>query len=492
MSGDGFGTILLLAAGLVGGALYLAGSLAVALTKGVIKAASSAHQYYVRRQREVDLQAGAVSEDLNAAMSSIQRSMNAQLKSSEEAHKQLMSELDQRGEQLKLNIRQSGNDNLQQLRHSIETARINMKSAVRDGEKRITQQYSQSVETAINESSMRLKSSYDAMLRSISALSAQESERKRKAMELAELNIKDAEAAIAVLERNFPGAQANVLIALNKAKSAYNTGNYEAAAQAASDTVLRAMDSLKAELKHRNEADMLRGELIGRAEELKEKMTSLRYMEFDYKGERYNEDLAEFSSGMYAKAQRYLADFSNRLGSGRLEKCSDAELAALKLEADTELEPYIDNMFEYAAENLVNSYQRNEIAEVVEETLNKQGYEYDEMANAANNRGEELAIRFKNVNNEEIVVRLVPTDNEDMGSVGTDINVSMYGLADPTDEKRKAAVYAAINEAIKRELRGSSTLSCDKKTVNMNSQNTEGRDFKRLAEKQPRHADSEG
>ncbi len=487
MSGDGLGWV-------VGAALVIpvvAAAAVVAAAGAVIAGAAAGvnalYNHHKRKQEEINLACDSLNAELNQSYANIQRTIDQHNAESEAAYQRARAEIERATKQIKTDMNRVTAENAAEITHRINNAQINIKSIISRNETKLKTEYAAAVNAEVGKAHEALYNSYSSGMSKIKLMQENTQARAMAAKKLAQDSIADARAALAVFKRNFPQKDAGVIeMQISAAQTQFANGLYETAAQAAIDTVLNILTQTNEALIEKNSKDATAGFVLSEIARLRERLDGERYLTFTYGDKQYMEDIKEFSSGFYTRACEKLDSIYERVRDGKIDSMSAAEVDGLLREIDLDFIPFMETMFEFSINNIANAYHREDVGDVVIQALEDQNFRLEEVVNVGENRGEAILIKVKNdITGEEIVVSLNPEDDPETGKVNTGIEISMFDFADPTDEKRKAAMREYICGEIQAKLGHASQIGCDATTVRENSHKE--RDFNAVRERKPRH-----
>lgn len=484
MSGDAFGVIF----GLTAGAVYATGWLAFNAAKLLVEGTAAAVNAVIKYQQKRNAALDYTCDGVNKAITDLYADMQKQHIELLNGYNELKTNLESESAQIAGVIKADKKAAVADIINNLNGAADDMRAKITNAEKTINEDYMVAVTKTINSTRAEIDKDYNTALNSIKAVQAGLELRKTKAKEAAEFEIYSAKGALDVLKRNYHDAATGVIKnALTSADNQYAMGNYEAAFASAHNCVVAILDeTLKAD-KRRREHEMKVSNIIVLLEQALNAMKQRRYVRCeDIDRNTYQEDLADFSSGMYNAVMKKISDKYDLIIKDELDKMSTAELDVMDFILRTELIPEIDYVFEYSQKNLVNTYQREALSGTIVSAMEDQDYTLIDDANRADNRGEDMHLVFENkITGEKVLVKLCPEDDE-KGDIHTKLEIKMIEIDDPGDEIRKKEIRDHIDVCVKKELNIALHTQCDVSTKNKASSDVIGADLDEVKKRKTR------
>lgn len=488
MSGDGtgalIGALLMLPVLAIGAVIAAAGAIAY----GTYAAGRAVYNYAKRRREQINIECDEMSAELAKSFNVVRSSINAQNEQAEIAYKKMLTDLDKAADEVTSYTTNLTQASARALVGKIKSKQHEIETIINNNEKEISRNYHNAISASVESAKVDMKRHYSNLMSDIENIKESTTERKAIAEKYANIAIDDAKQALDVLKTNYAESE-NVAIfeiKLNKAISNLKLGMGEVAFSTAHTLVLDILNEfIDADMRRRNH-DAKVAEILTLLEHIKAVIDKERYISFEYNGDKYTEDLAEFSSGEYHILERICAEISAKLSSDATDNMTEAQLIDVLDEVE-QLSMDVNNMFEFAVQNLANAYQREDVGDVIVEAMEKQGFVFEGHVNRANNRGESLYMKFTNIVGEEVVVKLLPED--DLDTVKTNIEVSMFNLSNPNDEQRKTDIRNQITDAITSDKYlgiNSASMSCKGVTSCQNSTDNASRNFEEIKKMETR------
>ncbi len=484
MSGDGTGTLvgalLLLPIMAIGAAIAVAG----AVVSGAVAAGRAVYNYSKRRREQIDIDCSKMSTELAHSFETIKDSIRVQNELAEIAYEKMLSNLENAADEVSSYTSNLTQASSKHLVGKIRSKQYEIETIINDNEEDISRNYHNAVSKSVDTAKADIKKHYSDLMTDIQKLAANTAARQTLAENYAKQAIENATQALEVLKNNYPENENIPMleIKLNKSVGNLNMGMGEVAFSTAHSLVLDVLDKFVDADNARRKHDAKVAEILTLLEHIRAVLSKERYITFEYDGNEYTEDLAEFSSGEYRVLEDICSELSGKMSDDASDRMTQVQLAEVYKEVE-QLSMDVNNMFEFAVQNLANAYQREDVSDVIVDSMEQQGFVFEGHVNRANNRGESLHMKFTNLVGEEIIVKLSPEDDPELGSVKTNIEVNMFNLSNPDDEHRKTYIRKQITDAITSEeylgVRAAS-MSCKGISSHRNSTDHSVRDFERI------------
>lgn len=227
----------------------------------------------------------------------------------------------------------------------------------------------------------------------------------------------------------------------NRAADYYNKGMYENAYGAAASVTMECYDVLEKGLVERERVQMIADTIKMQVVELRSRLEAVREFEFDYNGERFEDDLlrfSPFSRGILLQ----LNEIENQVAD--TEKCDIRLLTRLQSRlADIGYD--INECIKLAAQKLLFAYTENDKASDITQAMEEQGYDVVGYAYESDQEGQPIHINFENrVTHGQVTVVLSPsTKNNEIH-----VDVHDYGVDGMADTRRQDELRHLIERTL--------------------------------------------
>lgn len=253
--------------------------------------------------------------------------------------------------------------------------------------------------------------------------------------------LESAKIIIKTLRIEFGYVPDSLIDGYNSAVNYYNNEMYENAYGVASSVTMECYEVLEKELVEREKkqtlADIIKMQIV----ELRSRLESMQKFEFDYKGERFEEDLLRFTP--FANSIFLQLDEIKKKVSD-VEKCDFHILTRLQHQL-SDIDMDIIDCTKLAAQRLLYAYTENDRASDVTQAMEEQGYDVVGYAYEGGVEGQPIHINFENrVTHGKVTVVLSPSPQNNE----IHVDVHDYGADGMADTRRQEELRCLIEKTL--------------------------------------------
>lgn len=246
---------------------------------------------------------------------------------------------------------------------------------------------------------------------------------------------------IKTLQIEFGYVPDSLIIGYNSAVGYYNNEMYENAYGAASSVIMECYEVLEKGLIEREKKQVLTDTIRIQIIELRSRLESMQKFEFDYNGERFEDDLLRFipfSNGIFSQLDEIREKVSD------VEKCDIHTITRLQCQL-SDIDMDIIECTKLAVQRLLYAYTENDKATDIKEAMENQGYDVVGYAYESGMEGQPIHINFENrVTHGRVTVILSPSPKNNE----IHVDIHDYGVDGVADTKRQDELRRLIEKTL--------------------------------------------
>lgn len=444
MSADGYGLLAATALVVVAAPVVIAGAAAIGAVYGaakLVKNVADRHQRSeaLRREQERKKQAELASKNaeerrrIDALLSDFSLMQERQAQERRAQNERFTSALLSASKELD-RARSEAGANLNRLMEDFERRNTQLFSDWKNSTEQLQATYSARIKSSVSSMKRRLEQGK----REIEALRLQHDDGRKRAY--AKDQIEAAKDVVLALEAELGVSVDSFVRNLDRAVDYYNKGMYENAYSIAASVMDECYTALEKGLNERERVYSLLDQLEAKATLQKARIDAVRNFDFNYRGERYEEDLTRFSPELFSAVSRRISEIENRFENPNLPS-----LLAASHDLD-EVKGDVDDIIKLSVAKLLYAYTENDTAADITEAMCAQGFEVEGYAYENDVEGNAIHINYYNsISRERVTVVLAPSPD------GIKVSVHNYGdvrLGTQQEATRQDSIRALIENTL--------------------------------------------
>lgn len=497
MSGEAGGLILIPLA-LAAMPLVLGGLAVAGVATAAVKAGSAAARYeQEQRQRREEIRRSGVANSIGDFRRTMQNNMAEQTRLNVKASEQMMSELQNQRLSLQRIAEQHDTQAYREYVATLKSAHTQTMQGIVRAQNDFNTSYREKIAESMSVVSSRINEQYSTYIDELQQLQADMAAKNKKAEEIADTYVKEAQTLLASLNEDFDGNKfssrqmATLTEQLNQAISQYNAGRYESAIATAKDVAINTLEEIYEADAQKQEwenyfklALVLSEEVKAYAEsqgvitqEVKEyaENASNKKLEDEIVGIKVSDYTDKNAKGqtkydflLYKANEAY-----NALRSPNAKDLSTDQLKGYVNFLNNELYPAIAECVNKGIINMNNAFSRQNISEEIIDFFEEHNFMFNGYAYEDDCHDKALHIGLENeATGEELIITLAP-ELLSNGDIQTHVDLKQI-KGDEANEERKAYYRQCVEEVVTgNNPYAKVSLKCNASTKNKLSTDTE-------------------